>query len=198
LIDVVSIELKTNPLDQDWAGEILAAASTTEQCQLYVELTAEQIERGALQLIAGTGVRLKYRTGGIEPDLFPTPAQVAFVLAAAAEQEVPFKLTAGLHRAARYTDPETGFTHHGFLNISIATALARSGATEATLQSVLQQTSPAVLAELFLSVSPNWRQSFNSFGTCSITEPLQTLEEMGILPPGASELATSLQKAVQT
>ncbi|WP_205753994.1 hypothetical protein [Arthrobacter nitrophenolicus] len=198
LINVVSIELKTNPLDQNWAGELLAAASTTEQCQLYVELTAEQIESGALQLIARTGVRLKYRTGGIEQVLFPTPAQVASVLAAAAEQEVPFKLTAGLHRAMRYTDPETGFTHHGFINISVATALARSGASEATLQSVLQQTNPAVLAELFASVSPNWRESFNSFGTCSITEPLQTLEEMGILPPGASALAISLQKAVQS
>ncbi|MEE9095842.1 hypothetical protein [Pseudarthrobacter phenanthrenivorans] len=197
-IDIVSIELKTSPLDEDWAGELLSAASTTEPCQLYVELAADQIERGALQMLVGTGVRLKYRTGGIEPDLFPTPAQVAFVLAAATEEQVPFKLTAGLHRAARYTDPETGFTHHGFLNISIATALARSGATEATLQSVLQQTNEAVLAEMFASVSPDWRQSFISFGTCSITEPLQTLEEMDILSPGASALAISLQKAVQS
>ena len=42
----------------------------------------------------------------------------------AGDRAVPFKCTAGLHHAVRYTDPTTGFRHHGVLNILVATARA--------------------------------------------------------------------------
>ena len=64
----------------------------------------------------------KFRTGGLAAELFPTPVELAAVICACRDRELPFKLTAGLHHALRHTDPETGFTHHGFLNVLVAAA----------------------------------------------------------------------------
>ncbi|HIZ99450.1 MAG TPA: hypothetical protein H9805_12845, partial [Candidatus Janibacter merdipullorum] len=115
---VVALELKTDPTDRDtWTRQIREAA-TVDGLPVFVELTAGQVADGALDLLAGTGLRLKYRTGGIEAHLFPTPEELGEVLTAAVAADLPFKLTAGLHEAIRYTNPDTGFTHHGFLNIA--------------------------------------------------------------------------------
>ena len=40
----------------------------------------------------------------------------------------PFKCTAGLHNAVRHRDPDTGFEHHGFLNVLLATRASLDGA----------------------------------------------------------------------
>ena len=53
---------------------------------------------------------------------FPDRGPLAAFLIGAAELGVPFKATAGLHHAVRYRDPATGFNHHGFLNLLLATA----------------------------------------------------------------------------
>ncbi|SDW87697.1 hypothetical protein SAMN04487912_105190 [Arthrobacter sp. cf158] len=197
-LTIVSVELKTGPLQEDWKKELFGAATLAGECDVYVELTASQIGQDALELIVKAGARLKYRTGGITADLFPTAEQLAFVIGAAVELAVPFKLTAGLHRAVRYTDQETGFTHHGFLNIAMATALAYEAEPTASLIAVLREQRPAVLAEMYNAHSSRWRQGFSSFGTCSVTEPLKTLEELDILPAGASAISLSLLKAIQS
>jgi len=66
-------------------------------------------------------------------------ANAAFVIGCT-ERDLAFKCTAGLHHAVRHTDPATGFTHHGFLNILAATRAARRG-------------EPARVAELLASRS---------------------------------------------
>jgi hypothetical protein len=195
---IIAVELKTSPEKTDWERELaeaVAAAKTgvastaaAAGVQIYVELTAAQIAAGALDVIAGTGVRLKYRTGGIEDHLFPTPAQLAATLAAATAREIPFKLTAGLHQAVRYTNPVTGFTHHGFLNIAVAAALAQQGCDAGQLEEALLETDRQRLTARFRSlspagpISPDWRRNFISFGTCSVAEPAESLEELGLLP----------------
>ena len=45
----------------------------------------------------------------------------------AVARSVPFKCTAGLHQAVRHTGATTGFEHHGYLNILLATARAVGG-----------------------------------------------------------------------
>ncbi|HET9516286.1 MAG TPA: hypothetical protein VFO77_01035, partial [Actinoplanes sp.] len=70
---------------------------------------------------AGLRIAPKFRTGGLAAELFPTPVELAAVITACRDRQLPFKLTAGLHQAMRHTDPETGFTHHGFLNVLVAT-----------------------------------------------------------------------------
>ncbi|WP_205759930.1 hypothetical protein [Arthrobacter sp. PAMC25564] len=195
---IIAVELKTSPEQADWERELAEAAAAAESgVQIYVELTASQIDAGALELIAGTGVRLKYRTGGIEDHLFPTPALLAATMAAATARRIPFKLTAGLHQAVRHTNEATGFTHHGFLNIAVAAALAQRGCDARQLEDALLETDSQKLTARFRSLSPagpaspGWRRDFISFGTCSVAEPAESLEELGLLPAGIAPSHTT-------
>jgi hypothetical protein len=181
---LVSLELKTDAHDPDiWKTQI-AEAAQVHHVPVYVELTADQVTAGALVLLEGTGLRLKYRTGGIEAHLFPTPEQLTAVLVEAVTRRIPFKLTAGLHEAVRYTNPATGFTHHGFLNIAMATEAARQQLGEERIAALLSSTDPQQLAELARASDGAWRESFVSFGTCSVGEPAASLERLGLFPPG--------------
>ena len=56
--------------------------------------------------VAARSCRLKFRTGGVTADAFPTEAEVAAWIAAALDRELPFKCTAGLHNAVRHRDAE--------------------------------------------------------------------------------------------
>ena len=179
---VVALELKTDPTDRDtWTRQIREAA-TVDGLPVFVELTAGQVADGALDLLAGTGLRLKYRTGGIEAHLFPTPEELGEVLTAAVAADLPFKLTAGLHEAIRYTNPDTGFTHHGFLNIALATEAARSGAGREVVADWLAETDPARLGQAAAASDGVWRESFTSFGTCSVDEPADSLRRLELFP----------------
>lgn len=179
---VVAIELKTDPDDQEvWTGQIREAAAVAD-VPVFVELTADQVAGGALEMLAGTRLRLKFRTGGIRADLFPTPQQLGAVLAAAVRAGLPFKLTAGLHEAVRYTDPATGFDHHGFLNIALATQAARAGEPAETVAAWLAETDGTTLARAAAASDGGWRESFRSFGTCSVGEPADSLHRLGLLP----------------
>ncbi|MFI7483838.1 hypothetical protein ACH9EU_15645 [Kocuria sp. M1R5S2] len=181
---VVSVELKTDPADRHvWAAQAREAAAV-EGVPVFVELTAGQVAAGALGLLEGTGLRLKYRTGGIEAHLFPTPEQLASVLVEAVAARLPFKLTAGLHEAVRYTNPATGLTHHGFLNIAMATGAARAQEPAERVAALLTESEPAPLVELARVSDGAWRKSFTSFGTCSVAEPAESLEKLGLFPPG--------------
>jgi hypothetical protein len=181
---MVAIELKTDPSDKDiWTAQIQQAAAASG-IQVYVELTHEQVAASALELLAGTDLRLKYRTGGLEAHLFPTPEQLAAVLAQTIAASVPFKLTAGLHEAIRYTNPVTGFTHHGFLNIAMATEAALQGEGMERVAGLLAATDASALAELASDSAGTWREFFISFGTCSVAEPAESLAGLGLFPPG--------------
>ena len=67
---------------------------------------------GRLELLEGTGLRLKHRTGGIEAHLFPSPEQLAAVLAEAVAARIPFKLTAGLHEAVQVNSGQAHMGYH--------------------------------------------------------------------------------------
>ena len=97
---------------------------------------------------------------------------------------MPFKATAGLHHAVRNIDPGTGFEQHGFLNLLAATAAAREGAPVERLVAVLSERDGARVAGLVSEVDPSVRESFRSFGTCSIDEPVAELVELGLLEAG--------------
>ena len=54
-------------------------------------------------MAAEAGLRLKFRTGGLEASAFPTAEVLAGWIDAALDRETPFKCTAGLHNAVRHT-----------------------------------------------------------------------------------------------
>jgi len=180
---MVAIELKVDQAERDAWTEQVQAAAAVEGMPIFVELTAEQIADGALEALAGTELRLKYRTGGIEAHLFPTPEQLGDVLVRATDAAVPFKLTAGLHEAVRYTDTVTGITHHGFLNIALATQAARARRPVGQVVALLAETDGAVLAQACATSDGRWRESFRSFGTCSVSEPADSLHRLGLFEP---------------
>lgn len=130
---------------------------------------------------AGAQVAPKFRTGGLAAELFPTPVELAAVICACHERGLPFKLTAGLHHAIRHTDPETGFVHHGFLNVLAAALEADTGAEPAAVAEVLGGTDPAPLIGVVRARLAEERPLWTGFGSCSVTEPLGDLRQLGLL-----------------
>ncbi|QNN54810.1 hypothetical protein H9L09_03480 [Nocardioides mesophilus] len=139
----------------------------------------------ALDEIAASDHRLKFRTGGADADAFPGPAELATCIGAALDRELRFKCTAGLHHALRHRDPDTGFDQHGFLNVLLATRLNLDGASADDVVAVLDRTDPddvRRLVEEHAEGLAGARRWFTSIGTCSVTEPLADLAALGLLP----------------
>ena len=137
----------------------------------------------AVDELAMRELPLKFRTGGVTEDAFPSPVELAASIVAALDRELPFKCTAGLHHAVRYTDPETGFTHHGFLNVLAATRACLDGGNT---EEVLALTEPDdLLGGLDPQTLDRTRRWFTGFGSCSILEPHDDLVELGLVEPAA-------------
>ncbi|NJC73860.1 hypothetical protein HC031_29720 [Planosporangium thailandense] len=130
----------------------------------------------------GLPVAPKFRTGGLAAELFPTPVELAAVICACRDRALPFKLTAGLHHARRHADPETGFTHHGFLNVLAATIAAADGAEPAAVAALLAAADTAALVAPVRGRLEQDRPLWLGFGTCSIAEPVADLRQLGLLP----------------
>lgn len=144
---------------------------------------------GALDTLAearagGLDVAPKFRTGGLAAELFPTPIELAAVICACRDRSLPFKLTAGLHHAVRHTDPETGFVHHGFLNVLIAGTVAVDGGEVADVAEVLGGTDPMRLVEAGRAGLDQARPLLAAFGSCSVMEPLTDLVRLGLIDGG--------------
>lgn len=150
----------------------------------YVVLDPGPSFRADAQAAAEAGLRVKIRTGGTDVVAFPSEQVLADCIAACLDVAVPFKLTAGLHRAVRHRDPLTGFEHHGFLNV--LGAVAQSGSGIAGILTVLAERDGDALTERMRGLSDEdvaqVRRRFVSFGTCSISDPLADLRAMGLLP----------------
>jgi hypothetical protein len=129
----------------------------------------------------GLPVSAKFRTGGLAAELFPTPVELAAVICACRDRELRFKLTAGLHHAVRYTDPETGFVHHGFLNVLVATVAAARGAEVAEVAEILAATDPLPLIEPARAMGAENRPLWDGFGASDVTEPLVDLRQLGLV-----------------
>ncbi len=157
------------------------------ELQVFVELPQGGTSHGWLSAadeIAARddlGLRLKFRTGGVHADLFPSPEQLASWIEAALDRETAFKCTAGLHHAVRHTDEATGFTHHGFLNVLAATRASLDGGD--TLAVLGEQDPVALVAALpDLGTLARTRRWFGSFGCCEVREPLDDLVNLGLVP----------------
>ncbi len=143
----------------------------------------------ALDEVAARDLRLKFRTGGATADAFPTAAELVACIDASLDRELPFKCTAGLHHAVRHRDDETGFEHHGFLNVLLATRLLLDGDRDAAW-TALNAHDPGVTVMELLAYSVeelgSTRRWFTSFGSCSILEPHDDLIDLGLIEPATT------------
>ena len=157
--------------------------------EAYLEFPRAADPHGVASALTGTGLQLKFRTGGVNADAFPDKRELAEAIIAAVTAGVPFKLTAGLHHAVRHWDIATGFDHHGFLNVMLAVAAAQRGASTRHVQALLAQLHAPTLVAAFDQLTDDEtaavRNRFRSFGTCSIREPLEDLTALNLLPGGA-------------
>lgn len=144
-------------------------------------------------------IAVKVRCGGLTADAAPTPEQLAVAIGRLRALGIPFKATAGLHHPLRHQNRQAGFVMHGFLNVvGVAVLdhaldlddrtrhrmLADHHAANFTLDDGafawcgLRADEPHVAAAR--------REFVRSFGSCSFSEPVADLIELGILDRVAS------------
>lgn len=181
-IVLTQVELRPPATDPPSQGVSSLLAELSFTAPAYIELNLETDFVGALEVLADDGLeRAKFRTG---PYTVPTPELLAKAIGTAVRLGVRFKLTGGLHQALPAHDAETGQHHHGFLNTLAATSLAISGANDETLVDVLRSSeTERVLTALGTRDASRVRDSFCSFGSCSIDEPFDELVRLGLADP---------------
>jgi hypothetical protein len=138
-------------------------------------------------------VGLKFRCGGVHPESFPTPGDVASVITACRDAGVPLKFTAGLHQPIRHFDHTLRVRMHGFVNVFGAAVLAHArGVTEEQLRPILEDEDAGDF--VFDEAGFRWkdyragteeivaaRRRVVSFGSCSFDEPRDDLRALGWL-----------------
>jgi hypothetical protein len=167
----------------------LRALAATQNLEVYAEIPLSWGLLGALDTVAearaeGERIAAKFRVGGLAAELFPTPVELAAVLCACRDRQLPFKVAAGLRHALRQTDPETGFSHHGFLNVLVASLAAADGAEVADIAEVLAATHPLPLVEPARAARDEPRPLWAGFGVTEVMEPLTELVRLGLINGG--------------
>lgn len=155
----------------------------------YLEVPRGERAPAALDALTGTRHRAKFRTGGLTPEAHPDETELAATVVGVVRPGVPFKCTAGLHHAVRHTDGS--LEQHGFLNVLLAVDAATRGADAAEVASVLSERSGESVAHRVRELGPDRmsvaRKAFVSFGTCSITDPVEDLLGLVALPEERSD-----------
>jgi hypothetical protein len=165
----------------------------------YFEVSIGDDPTELIKSIAEAEARAKVRTGGVTADAFPSSFDLARFIKICAEEDVPFKATAGLHHPLRsvntltYAPDSASAMMHGFLNVFLAAAFAQSGLDVDRLVELLEEKSPEAFQ--FDSGGVTWRDEMivrgqlrNSrnllaiaFGSCSFEDPIDDLKKIGLL-----------------
>jgi hypothetical protein len=144
---------------------------------VWVELPWDAAGRAGLdELRAWRGrrpVHAKFRTGGaVVP---PVDALAERIAACHSGVPLAFKCTAGLHSAVRHDGA------HGFLNVLVAAGTAARGGPVDEVAAALAETSGDRLVAAFGRLGT--AGAFQSFGSCSVDEPLADLVDLGLWSP---------------
>ena len=185
-----AIELKAASSDAiDEALEIVP-----DELFAFFELPVDIDPRGLLASLAGSDAGAKIRTGGVTPELYPTPAQVARFIRACGASGVPFKATAGLHHPLRHRNEAVGADEFGFLNVFLGACLAvTADVDDAELINLLCESDASAFKLDDDGVT--WRQhviptskveqvrerTAIAFGSCSFDEPREDLRAMRLM-----------------
>ncbi len=167
-------------LDAPFAGDMRAEAVETRWNagldglvgEAYVELPLGDGLEEKVAALAERGLRAKVRCGGAE---VPTADALGRFLSLCRAAGVPFKATAGLHH------PLAAEGRHGFLNVIAACAFGDAAALgehvelgAAGLRWRDRVASPDELERVR-------REQLVAVGSCSFSEPVDDLKELGIL-----------------
>ena len=171
-------------------------------CRMYVEPPVNNDYRYIFEKLAetiaesdhdGGNAGFKLRTGGVTPELFPSPEQVACALNVCNLSKIEFKATAGLHHPVRHYNDGVNTKMHGFLNVFGAGIFAYANyLNEREITEIINDENPHDFVfenDKFIwkdlsadteSIS-NARSGFvTTFGSCSFDEPRGDLKTLGM------------------
>jgi hypothetical protein len=153
----------------------------------------EMMARNNSENPGGNKLAFKLRTGGVKAEAFPSSAEIATVLRAAGDRQVPIKFTAGLHHPVRLFHESVGTKMHGFLNVLGAGVLALEHHwNEEEIVRMLDDEDPASFrfdeasfawrgCEIATPKIPARRGLVTSLGSCSFDEPRDDLRALELL-----------------
>jgi len=172
--------------DPAWIPETTALVRQKVGVDAVWELDPGRGLRGAVAAVREAGAGAKLRCGN---EVFPSVEAVAAFVAACRDAGVRFKATAGLHHALRRPPM------HGFLNLLAAAVFAHAdGLSEAELVPLLAEEDPAAFTVDADGLEVHGRRAggaaiaaaradlFTAYGSCSFSEPVEDLTELGVLP----------------
>ena len=178
-VRVVAVESALRDLD-DLAGNAARVASAAgeldESVTVFVEIPYAPGWERAVEEVEAAGLLGKIRTGSPDNSGTPAYAQLAEQLSLLVEADLPFKATAGLHRAQPTpgTDPDRP-VQHGFLNVLAAVEALVEGAPVADGAEVLRHADPTAMGEWSDETAARVRRRFRSFGCCGVLDPVHDL-----------------------
>jgi hypothetical protein len=168
--------------------------------ETYFEIPIGESLAELVSTLAIFGHRAKIRTGGISEIDFPPIELIAKFMRVCLAANVPFKATAGLHHPLRSVKPLTyepdapESAMNGFLNVFLAAAFLRQGCQPRLIHDLLRDKRADNF--MFDDNGVLWRQEHfisslqienarirgaTSFGSCSFAEPVEDLQEIGLL-----------------
>ena len=151
----------------------------------FIEVPARDLTTAAARAVDDRRYLAKVRTGGNTAKAFPDDQTLADCLVTLAQARLAFKCTAGLHHAVRHRAADTGFEHHGFLNVLLAVAAALDDASREQVAAELAGRDAvrvaAKISDLDVETVSAVRSLFSSFGTCSTDEPVNDLVTLGLV-----------------
>ena len=156
---VDTIELKTDSVEAIQRASYLIPRTLST----YFEIPIIQDPADLLEAILGFGYRAKVRTGGLKAEEFPEAIHLARFLCHCAKSRIPLKASAALHHALTgnykltLTPASASAKMYGFLNVMLATVLARYDADESEVAKLLEETSPDAFA--FEETGIQWRRN---------------------------------------
>ena len=197
-----SIEQLEMPLPPEINADLFKAVRQhlrDSNLKVFWEAKADAAER-VIELLSHSNLAnaeqtmgFKLRTGGVTAEAFPSSAQVATALMAAATRGVPIKFTAGLHHPVRLFHDSVETKMHGFLNVLGAGVLAlEHDWRQNEITQMLEDEDAGSFS--FTEDSFAWREwkiateaiaarreLVTSFGSCSFDEPRDDLRVLKLL-----------------
>jgi hypothetical protein len=193
IIDSVEVRADNAAQIKEARGHLIPEMPT------YFELPLTAILPEQISVLAVSKTRAKVRTGGVVPEAFPPIDELIKFLRVCIAANVPFKATAGLHHPFRSTrrltyeeDAPIG-TMHGFLNLFLSAALMRVNLNNTSVHRLMADGDPENFT--FDDDGASWnnnridlqqlktmrQRNIVSFGSCSFVEPIEDLQQLGLL-----------------
>ena len=160
----------------------------------YFELSLDTDPRGLIAALVGEEAGAKFRTGGTTPQAHPAAENLARAMHACAAAGVPFKATAGMHRALCHFNQAAGAKQFGFLNLLIGAAMIYGrkldveGLTQFLIIDSLEDIDFSEKALSWNGVRVSTEEIMesrarfcHSYGSCSFEEPWDDLVAMELI-----------------